>query len=121
MLLPCRLIECFKQEQQKCAGSFPEYSGWINSMYLGLQETLEDIQRLPLSEQASLHAMLHTAAVCACVLTAVHAMQSSCAVCTNVAVQSQPHLVFCSVTGHCLNNCLLATGKLRRQLFPSLL
>ena len=89
MLLPCRVIECFKQEQQKCAGSFVKYSGWINSMYIGLQETLQDVRRLPLSEQASLHAMLLSAAMCAFVQTAVHAMQSSCDFCTNVALQSK--------------------------------
>ncbi|KAL3143522.1 hypothetical protein ABBQ38_002324 [Trebouxia sp. C0009 RCD-2024] len=46
-----RLLECFKQEQQKYEGRLLEYFDWIHRMYIGLQETLEDIQRLPLSEQ----------------------------------------------------------------------
>ena len=56
MLLSCRLSKRFKEEEHKCTGR-AAYDDLISRMHSGLQETLEEIEQLPMSEQASFHVM----------------------------------------------------------------
>ena len=55
MLLSRRLSKRFKEEEQ-CTGR-AAYDDLISRMHSGLQETLEEIEQLPMSEQASFHVM----------------------------------------------------------------
>lgn len=56
MLLSRRLSKRFKEEEHKCTGR-AAYDDLISRMHSGLQETLEEIEQLPMSEQASFHVM----------------------------------------------------------------
>lgn len=117
MLLPCRLLECFKQEQQKYEGRLLEYFDWIHRMYIGLQETLEDIQRLPLSEQASMHVMLLHFCCCVCMCSQLCMPCSAlvllchCACCWLVRANHLSSDMTCKVTADCLKQLSVAAGK----------
>ena len=57
MLLSCRLSKRFKQEELKCKGRIA-HDDLISRMYTGFQETVQEIQNLPVSQQVSSYVVL---------------------------------------------------------------
>ena len=53
----CRLIKCFKQEEHKRKGRMA-HDDLISRMHSGLQETLKEIQDLPVTQQVSSYVTL---------------------------------------------------------------